>query len=230
MKHLSGVLLGLAALAEAVCPILMPTAASAGQITAYVSHHAAPGNADTSCATAKYTTINGAIHAVVAGGTVVVCPGTYRTQAVVLKPVRLEGRDALINAAGQRPVIPGLPGGSGIVVLHTHKVIVTGFVIVGAGFDGILVANSDNVQVSHNLLVHNGDVGVDFNGTSYSQAYHNISEFNGGGGFLVADDLGVNHDNVVAWNSPPTTPAAAASSWRGTPRQECMATSSRTTC
>jgi hypothetical protein len=62
---------------------------------------------------------------------------------VVLKHVRLEGRDALIDAAGQNPVIPG---------------------------------------------------------TSYSQAYHNISEFNGGGGFLVADDLGVNHDNVVAWN------------------------------
>lgn len=92
--------------------------------------------------------------------------------AVVLKPVRLEGRDALIDAAGQEPVIPGLPGGSGIVVLHTHKVIVTGFVIVGVGF----------------------------NGTSYSQAYHNVSEFNGGGGFLVADDLGVNHDNVVTWN------------------------------
>jgi len=27
-------------------------------------------------------------------------------------------------------------------------------------------------------------------GTSYSQAYHNVSAFNGGGGFLVADDLG----------------------------------------
>ncbi len=91
MKHLSGVLLGLAALAGAVCPILMPTAASADQITVYVSHHASSGNADSSCATSKYTTINGAIHAVVAGGTVVVCRGTYRTQAVVLKPVRLEG-------------------------------------------------------------------------------------------------------------------------------------------
>jgi hypothetical protein len=157
MKHLSGVLPGLAALAGAVCPILTPTAASADQITAYVSHHASPGNADTSCATAKYTAINGAIHAVVAGGTVVVCPGTYHTEAVVLKPVRLEGRDALIDAAGQKPVVPGLPGGSGIV-------------------------------------------GVDFNGTSYSQAYHNLSAFNGGGGFLVADDLGVTHDNVVAWN------------------------------
>jgi hypothetical protein len=74
-----------------------------------------PATADTSCATARYTTINGAIHAVVAGGTVVVCPGTYGTQAVVLKPVHLEGRDALITAAGQRPVIPGLPGGGGIV-------------------------------------------------------------------------------------------------------------------
>jgi hypothetical protein len=37
MKHLPGVLLGLAALAGAVCPILMSAAASADQITAYVS-------------------------------------------------------------------------------------------------------------------------------------------------------------------------------------------------
>ena len=121
--------------------------------------------------TARYTTINGAIHAVAAGGTVVVCPGTYRTEAVALKPVRLEGTDALIDAAGQKPVIPGPPGGS--VVLHTHKVIVTcfvvvGFVVVGAGFDGVLMATSDNVQVSHNLLVHNGDVGVDLNGATTS--------------------------------------------------------------
>jgi Right handed beta helix region len=68
------------------------------------------------------------------------------------------------------------------------------------------VLRSDNVQVSYNLLLHNGDVGVDFNGTSYSQAYHNISDFNGGGGFLVADDLGVTHDNVVAWNSATHNP------------------------
>jgi Right handed beta helix region len=200
MKRLPGVLLGLAALAGALCPALIPGAASADQITAYVSAQAAPGNPDTSCATARYTTINGAIHAVAAGGTVVVCPGVYRTEAVVLKPVRLEGRGALIDAAGQRPVIPGLPGGSGIVVLHTHKVIISGFRVVGAGFDAILVALSDNVQVRHNVLEHNGDVGVDFNGTSYSQAYHNVSRFNRGGGFLVADDLGVNHGNVVAWN------------------------------
>jgi hypothetical protein len=75
MKRLPRVLLGLAALAGAARPILMQTAASTDQITAYVSHHASSGNADSSCATAKYTTINGAIHPVVAGGTVVVCPG-----------------------------------------------------------------------------------------------------------------------------------------------------------
>jgi hypothetical protein len=48
--------------------MLVPTAASADQLTVYVSHHAAATNQDTSCATAKFTTINGAIHDVVAGG------------------------------------------------------------------------------------------------------------------------------------------------------------------
>jgi polygalacturonase len=81
MKQLSGVLLGLTALAGAALPVLMPVAASADQLTVYVSHHAAATNADASCATAKFTTINGAIHDVAAGGRVIVCPGTYRTQA-----------------------------------------------------------------------------------------------------------------------------------------------------
>jgi nitrous oxidase accessory protein NosD len=168
----------------------------------YVSPHGKPFKSGRSCRTARYSDINQAITAAPPGGTVVVCRGTYYTQAVITKPLRLIGRrGAVINAKGQ-PALPGLPvpAGSGIVVLATQNVLVRGFTVINAGFDAILVAKSTRVRVSHNALLHNGDVGVDLNGTTYSLADHNLSEYNAGGGFLVADDVGPTSHDVVAWN------------------------------
>jgi hypothetical protein len=54
--------------------------------------------------------------------------------------------------------------------------------------------------VSWNVLLHNGDVGVDINGSSWSQAYRNVSEYNTGGGYLIADDIGPNSHNTVSYN------------------------------
>lgn len=178
------------------------SAASVGARTVYVSPRGSLSHSGRSCLTARYSSINKAIFAVRPGGSVIVCRGTYHTQAVVSKPLDLIGRPgAVINARGQKP-LPGLPvhGGSGVVVLKTHNVLVGGFRVVHAGFDAILVALSSHVLVSHNVLLHNGDVGVDLNGTSYSVADHNISEYNAGGGFLVADDAGPASHDVVSWN------------------------------
>jgi hypothetical protein len=183
-------------------------AAQAGTVnrhnSLYVSPSGTAGAADASCRTAGYSSINAAIAAARSGGTVVVCPGTYRTQAVVSKPLNLIGRQgAVINASGQPPLAVGtmkLPGSIGIGVLATSNVRVSGFKVVDAGFDAILVALSSHVSVSRNVLLHNGDVGVDFNGSSWSQATGNTSEDNTGGGFLVADDVGPNSHNVVSWN------------------------------
>jgi len=169
---------------------------------AYVSPHGRLSNSGRSCRTARYSSINMAITAVPAGGTVVVCRGTYDTQAVVLKPLNLIGRPgAVINAQGQKP-LPGLPvpGGSGVVVLKTRQVVVRGLRVVNAGFDAILVALSSHVRLARNVLLHNGDVGVDLNGTSWSEADHNISKFNAAGGFLVADDVGRTSHDVISWN------------------------------
>jgi len=168
----------------------------------YVSPHGRLPSSGRSCRTARYSSINTAIAAVPAGGTVIVCRGTYDTQAVVLKPLNLIGRPgAVINAKGQKP-LPGLPvpGGSGVVVLKTHRVLVRGLRVVNASFDAILVALSSHVRVARNVLLHNGDVGVDLNGTSWSVADHNISKFNTGGGFLVADDVGRTSHDVISWN------------------------------
>jgi hypothetical protein len=168
--------------------------------TVFVSPHGSARNAGNSCATARFRSINGAIAAVRSHGSVIVCRGIYHTQAVIKKPLKLIGERAFIDAQGQKPVLPKLPGGSGIVVLGTHGVTIRGFKVTGAGFDAILVALSSQVRVTHNVLEHNGDVGVDFNGTSRSVASRNVADFNHGGGFLVADDVGPARGNTVSWN------------------------------
>jgi hypothetical protein len=176
------------------------TAQPAWPAVVWVSPHGSMHNAGTSCQSARFRHINPAIAAVRRHGTVVVCRGTYRTQAVVRKPLHLLGIHAHINARGQKPIVAKLPGASGIVVFGTRHVTVRGFRVTGAKFDAILVARSSHVRVSHNVLKHNGDVGVDFNGSSWSSAVHNTATFNHGGGFLIADDIGPSAHNTVSWN------------------------------
>ncbi len=174
----------------------------------YVSHSAKNG-ADNSCKTAKYRNINTAIAAVSAGGTVIVCAGTYDEQVVVAKPLSLDGRGATIDAKGKKPLKIGpetLPGSIGIGVLGTSRVRVRGFRVTGAGFDAILVAASSHVLASGNYLWGNGDVGVDVNGSSYTQVTHDYSARNKGGGFLVADDIGASSHNLVGWNTATRNP------------------------
>lgn len=187
--------------------------ASAGS-TVYVSPGAVSTGADTSCGTASYSNINTAIGAVGAGGTVVVCRGTYDEEVVVTKPLNLVGRHATINAKGQPALTVGsmtLPGSDGIAVLKTSKVNVSGFTVTGAGFDAILVGASSHVSVSHNELVKNGTlvnlqqggsgVGVDLNSSAWSSATGNVAINNEGGGFEIADDIGPASHDTVAWNN-----------------------------
>lgn len=207
MRQVSRLLAGLTAVGAAAFTLVGATAASAASSTVYVSKHGHAGASDRSCATARYRHINQAIHAAPRGGRVVVCGGTYKVQAVVTKSLALVGRrGATIDAKGQKPISKKLPGGSGVVVFGAKNVEVTGFTVKNAGFDAILVARSRRVLVSHNLLRNNGDVGVDFNGSSDSLATHNLSEFNQGGGFLIADDLGPTHFDAVTWNKATRNP------------------------
>jgi len=189
-------------------------AAASTDGSAHVSHlvyvsHSAKNGADTSCTTAKYRDINTAIAGVSAGGTVIVCAGTYDEQVVITKPLTLVGRGATIGAKGQKPLKVGpetLPGSVGIGVLGTAGVRVSGFRVTGAGFDAILVGASSHVVVSGNYLWGNGDVGVDVNGSSYAEVLRNYSTRNEGGGFLVADDIGPSSHDEVGWNTATRNP------------------------
>jgi hypothetical protein len=181
--------------------------------TVYVSPHGSHGKAGYSCGTARYKNINTALGAVAAGGTVVVCSGTYYQEVVVTKPVSLVGRHATINATGQPALSVGgmtLPGSDAIAVLGTSHVGITGFTVTGAGFDGILVGGSSHVSVSRNTAVANGTfvnlqqgangVGIDLNSSPWSSATNNRVIANQAGGLEIADDIGAANHDTVAWN------------------------------
>jgi parallel beta-helix repeat protein len=198
------VLSGSLAAVGAIGAVGAGAAQAGGFSTIYVSPSGSSHAAGNSCNTARYSNINAAVKAAKSGSTVVVCKGTYRTQVIVSKPLNLTARPgAVINASGQPALTIGgmkLQGSIGIGVLGTSNVKVSGFKVENAGFDAILVGLSSRVSVSGNVLMHNGDVGVDINGSSWSQATGNTSEYNTGGGFLIADDIGPNSHNTVAWN------------------------------
>jgi hypothetical protein len=103
MRTFFKVMLTTAALLAPSALALGSGVASAAITTAYVSPHGSSARPDTSCKTAGFSSINKAIGAVSAGGTVVVCRGTYRTQDVIRKPLSLEGLPGAVINAKQYP-------------------------------------------------------------------------------------------------------------------------------
>jgi len=123
------------------------SAATASDIarTLYVSPSGSPGGADTSCATAAYTTIGSALAAARPGDEVFVCAGTYdeqvtiSTSGITLKgsgpgtvidpttssPVTVRDSDSLSPVV---PIVDVTPG--------TRRVRISGLAIDGSGLTG----------------------------------------------------------------------------------------------
>jgi hypothetical protein len=165
-------------LACALAAPLLAAAAIAGQASTasaapaghgshalYVSPQAYPHARDRSCRTAAFRTIQSAVNAAPAGGTVVVCTGTYHEQVVLSKPLSLNGQDAVINQAGVTPAfmvtLPGL-GKQTIfagVVIVSSDVTISGFKVTKAQGEGILAAGLGGtitgVNISDNAVVNN---------------------------------------------------------------------------
>ncbi len=191
----------------------------------YVSPAGSSGNPDTSCRTAAYSSISSAVSAASAGGTVVVCKGTYAESVTVGKPLTLRGENATVDATGK-------PFGIGVVVSH---VTVTGFTVKNALGEGIAVvpggalsgtcgtsghpcAPVTGVTVSRNVVDHNnlgyvppagcsaplypGDCGggilldtAAWSHVSWNTVEHNVD------GILVVDDFGPTHNNAIIGNT-----------------------------
>ena len=169
-----------------------------------------------------FDSINDAVAAAKPGGTINVAPGTYNEDVVIDKPLSLVGagpNKTIIDATGLSNAIyidgldnPGL-----------HSVSVSGFTLENANFEGLLVTNASYISISNNkVLDNNNNLSVDTGtcpgipdfepgeqmdcgegmhimGVSYSTFSNNTSAGNSGG-FLISDDTGETHDNLITGN------------------------------
>lgn len=133
--------------------------------TLYVSPLGNPKNNGESCRSARFRTIQSAVSAAPARGTVVVCGGTYHEQVVISKPLSLVGKHATINELGVKPTfqvtLPGLGTQTiyaAVIVVSSH-VTFSGFTVKNAQGEGVVAAGLGGIRydivISHNAIVHN---------------------------------------------------------------------------
>jgi parallel beta-helix repeat protein len=178
------------------------------------------------------SSINAAIAAAGANDTVSVARGVYAENVIVDKPL------ALIGQRSQNTIIDATGLDNGVNVDgHGHSglsnVIVRGFTVANANFQGILVTDASNVIIADNHVTGNdrslqpfaegGPVcpglpiyfqagegfdcgeGIHFSGVSHSIVSGNLVDKNAGG-ILISDDTGANHDNFLTGNTVQDNP------------------------
>ena len=149
----------------------------------FVSPYGNTTSRDHSCDSAAYSTIQSAVDAAPAGGTVIVCPGTYTEDVIISSPLTLRGKDATIQGsstangmcdqlgpagAGSAPCLAG-------VTIKSSDVEVRGFTVTGALGEGILATGSlaggsiSDVSISHNRVVGNDTGGAQSPNSPYPQ-------------------------------------------------------------
>jgi len=193
--------------------VVLAIATSAQAATLCVNAHGKPG-----C----FTTISAAVAAASSGDTIAVAAGKYAEDVHIGKPLSLigEGRDNTTIAAN------GLSNGiyiDGFDAPGLAHVVVTGFTVENANFEGILVQNASAVTIWGNTVRENdqnlqfqnsacpglpafetneGDdcgEGIHLMGVNHSTVADNIIEHNAGG-ILVSDETAVNDDNIITRN------------------------------
>jgi parallel beta-helix repeat protein len=170
--------------------------------------------------------IQDAVNAAQPGDTINVARGTYAEDVVIGQPLALLGAGAgktIIEAHGLSNGIdvdgynnPGLSG-----------VIVRGFTVQNANFQGILVTNASDILVADNRVTGNDrnlqfpdnsapicpglpayfvdfqafdcGEGIHLSGVTHSTVADNVVDHNSGG-ILISDDTGPNHDNFITGN------------------------------
>lgn len=167
-----------------------------------------------------FTRIGDAVAAAAPGDTIRVAAGTYREDVIVDKSLTLMGR-------GKNTTIDASRRSNGIYVDGIDNpglsdVVVSGFRVENADFEGILVANASSVTIENNLVMTNDKnqtaapscpgipsfetgesfdcgEGLHLTGVDNSTVADNTVERNTGG-ILLSDDTGATHDNLIKGN------------------------------
>ena len=170
--------------------------------------------------------INAAVAAAGPNDTVSVGHGTYAENVIVNKPL------ALLGDNPANTIINALNLANGIEV-DSSRVVVSGFTVENANFQGILVINASDVTITNNHVTGNdrslqpfaagGPVcpgirpvflagegfdcgeGIHLSGVTNSTVSNNVVDHNAGG-ILISDDTGPNHDNLISGNTVQDNP------------------------
>ena len=172
------------------------------------------------------STISAAVMAASPGDTILVSPGTYKESVTITKSL------SLVGFGFSRPMIDATGLANGIFIngmaaapnAGVANVVVSGFRVRNANFEGILVANATNVTLINNHVFDNNkslDVaagtcpgvpafetnedfdcgeGIHLMAVDHSNVVRNETDHNSGG-ILISDETGPNHDNVISRNS-----------------------------
>jgi nitrous oxidase accessory protein NosD len=141
----------------------------------FVSPSGASGQADKSCRTAAYSTVQSAVNAAVSGATIVVCGGSYSEDVVIATPLTLLGRNGATVQGTKTttfmcdqlgPTGPGQAPCLAAITIKSSHVSVAGFTVKGAVGEGILATGSlqggsiHDVTIEHNRVVGNDTGGI----------------------------------------------------------------------
>ena len=170
-----------------------------------------------------FTSIGAAVSAAAAGDTIQVAQGTYNEDVIIGKSLSLVGK----NSANTVIDATGMANGiyiDGIDHPGLQQVVVTGFTVKNANFEGILITNASLVTIQGNHVTNNDrsldfatsscpglpafetaegedcGEGVHLVGVDHSTIANNLIDGNSGG-ILNSDETAATHDNLITGNS-----------------------------
>ncbi len=179
-------------------------------------------------ATGCQASIGAAVSAAASGDVIQVAAGTYKEDVTINKTLALIGAGSattIIDATGLANGI-NIDGSAAAPMSGVSGVVVTGFTVENANFQGILVQNASFVTVSNNQVLNNnkglvpsaagsscpglpaalssGEAfdcgeGINLTGVDHSVVSNNVVQHNSGG-MLISDDTGATHDNLISGN------------------------------
>ncbi len=175
-----------------------------------------------------YSTISAAVAAAANHDNIKVAPGTYKEDVVIGKPLSLIGANSSLTTIDAT----GLSNGiyiDGIDNPGLNGVLVTGFTVRNANFEGILLTNTSASFVYNNRVLSNDKSlviatpacpgqpsfetsesddcgeGIHLVGTDHTTIADNFVEANSGG-ILLTDETAVNQYNLISGNTVTQNP------------------------